>query len=86
MKIKDVTNYLESFAPLSIQENYDNSGLIVGDTNNDVSAILVTLDCTEEIVEEAINTYNFIISSSQNESKAYYELGVLFYNQMFYQV
>ena len=56
MKIKDVTNYLESFAPLSMQENYDNSGLILGDSNNDVSAILITLDCTEEIVEEAINT------------------------------
>ena len=35
-------------------------------------------------VEEAINIYNFIISSSKNESKAYYELGVLFYNQMYY--
>ncbi len=55
MKVKDVTNYLESFAPLSIQENYDNSGLIVGDYNNDISAILITLDCTEEIIEEAIN-------------------------------
>ena len=63
MKVKDVTNYLESFAPLSIQENYDNSGLILGDYNNDVSAILITLDCTEEIVEEAINTgCNLIIA------------------------
>ena len=54
MKIKDITNYLEDFAPLEIQENYDNSGLIVGDYESDVRGILVTLDCVEEIVDEAI--------------------------------
>ena len=54
MTIQDVTNYLESIAPLQYQESYDNAGLIVGDYKNDVSGVLVCLDSTEEIVDEAI--------------------------------
>ncbi|RZK43898.1 MAG: Nif3-like dinuclear metal center hexameric protein [Pedobacter sp.] len=54
MKLSDITNYLESLAPLSYQEDYDNSGLLVGDPNGEVSSALVALDCTEEIVDEAI--------------------------------
>lgn len=53
-KIKDVTNFFENLAPLSLQESYDNSGLIVGNSNSEVSTVLVTLDVTEEIIEEAI--------------------------------
>lgn len=53
-KIKDVTDYLESLAPLSLQESYDNSGLMVGSANQVVSGILICLDITEEIIEEAI--------------------------------
>jgi dinuclear metal center YbgI/SA1388 family protein len=56
MQIKDVTQFLESLAPLSFQEDYDNSGLLTGDQNDSVNGILVTLDCTEEIVKEAIQT------------------------------
>ena len=52
--IKDVTAYLESTAPQSFQENYDNSGLLTGDPDAEVHGILVTLDCTEAVVEEAI--------------------------------
>ena len=54
MKIKDITNYLEDFAPLKLQESYDNAGLILGDKNAKVSAVLVTLDITEAVVDEAI--------------------------------
>jgi dinuclear metal center YbgI/SA1388 family protein len=54
MTIQDVTNYLEFIAPLQYQESYDNAGLIVGDYKNDVSGVLVCLDSTEEIVDEAI--------------------------------
>ncbi len=54
MKIKEITNYLEELAPLSYQESYDNAGLIVGDRETKVKGILVCLDSTEEIVEEAI--------------------------------
>ena len=63
MKIKDITNYLESFAPLSLQESYDNSGLITGNPNDDVTNVLITLDTIEEIIDEAINkNANLIIS------------------------
>lgn len=54
MKIKEVADYLESIAPKALQESYDNSGLIVGNPNNEVRGVLVTLDCTEEIIAEAI--------------------------------
>lgn len=52
--LKDVTNFLENFAPLSLQESYDNAGLITGDLNTEITTILITLDVTEEVVEEAI--------------------------------
>ncbi|RZL32306.1 MAG: Nif3-like dinuclear metal center hexameric protein, partial [Pedobacter sp.] len=54
MKLALITNYLESLAPLNYQEDYDNSGLIVGNPNDEISAALVALDCTEAIVDEAI--------------------------------
>ncbi len=54
MKLSLLTKFLESYAPLNYQEDYDNSGLIVGDGDQDVSGVLVALDCTEDIVEEAI--------------------------------
>lgn len=61
--IKEISNYLESFAPLAYQETYDNCGLLVGDQDQIVNKILVSLDCTEEVVEEAINkNCNLIIS------------------------
>ncbi|MEZ4903617.1 MAG: Nif3-like dinuclear metal center hexameric protein [Spirosomataceae bacterium] len=53
-KIKDVTDFLESKAPLAYQESYDNAGLIVGNTLEKVKNILVTLDTTEAVVEEAL--------------------------------
>lgn len=54
MTIKEVTNYLEEIAPLAHQESYDNSGLIVGNKNNEVSGLLVCLDSIEEVIDEAI--------------------------------
>ena len=54
MKIHNITNILEEWAPLSYQENYDNSGLIVGSLNDNLEGVLVTLDCTEKIIDEAI--------------------------------
>lgn len=54
LKINDVTSHLEQLAPLPYQENYDNAGLITGQPDWLVSGILVTLDCTEEVVAEAI--------------------------------
>lgn len=54
MKISEIIAHLEEWAPPSLQESYDNSGLIVGSPLTDVTGVLVALDCTEAIVEEAI--------------------------------
>lgn len=54
MKIKEITDYLESLAPISSQESYDNSGLIVGEHTAQVSNVLISLDCIEATVDEAI--------------------------------
>lgn len=55
MKVKDVINYLDSIAPRQFQENYDNAGLIVGQSSSTVNGVLVCLDSTEEVVQEAID-------------------------------
>jgi dinuclear metal center YbgI/SA1388 family protein len=63
IKIKDVTDHLESLAPLKYQESYDNSGLLTGDPSWEAKGILVTLDCIEEVVDEAITSNcNLIIA------------------------
>lgn len=63
MYVKDVMNILDEFAPLSYAEGFDNTGLLVGDANQKVSGILVTLDTLEEVVEEAIEkNCNLIVS------------------------
>jgi dinuclear metal center YbgI/SA1388 family protein len=63
LKIKDITDYLETLAPSSYQESYDNSGLLVGEPLAEVSGVLVTLDCIEAVVEEAIQlNCNLIIA------------------------
>lgn len=54
MKIHAITSCLEAWAPLAYQESYDNAGLIVGDSTTDVTGVLVTLDITEAVVDEAI--------------------------------
>lgn len=54
MRIGEITSYLESIAPRDYQEGYDNSGLIVGNANDEVEKVLVSLDVTEPIIDEAI--------------------------------
>jgi dinuclear metal center YbgI/SA1388 family protein len=56
MKLYELTSYLESIAPLAYQEDYDNSGLIVGNGNQEITQGLISLDCTEAVVDEAIRT------------------------------
>ena len=53
-QIKNITSFFENLAPLQLQESYDNAGLIVGDFNADINRVLVTLDVTEDVVDEAI--------------------------------
>ena len=63
MKIQEVISFLEDIVPLSSQESYDNCGLLVGNREEEVKSALLCLDCTEEIVEEAIRLgANFIIA------------------------
>ena len=63
MNIKNVIDALERFAPLPLQDDYDNSGLQVGTTETEVSGVLVCLDVTRQVVDEAMrNGCNMIIS------------------------
>ena len=63
MRIKQITSFLESIAPLSLQEEYDNSGLLIGNEENELSGALLCLDCTEGVLEEAIKkNCNLIIA------------------------
>ena len=54
MKVKDIVAVIEEFAPLAIQEGWDNSGLCVGSPEDEVSSVLLALDCTETLVDEAV--------------------------------
>jgi putative NIF3 family GTP cyclohydrolase 1 type 2 len=56
VKLKELCDYLESIAPLHLQESYDNSGLIVGHPETEVKAVLCCLDATEEVLREAQST------------------------------
>jgi dinuclear metal center YbgI/SA1388 family protein len=54
MKIQEITSYLEAIAPLSLQESYDNAGLLTGNSQWECTGIITALDATEEVVKEAI--------------------------------
>ncbi|OFY91316.1 MAG: Nif3-like dinuclear metal center hexameric protein [Bacteroidetes bacterium RIFCSPLOWO2_12_FULL_31_6] len=63
MQVKNIIQIMEDFAPLSYQESYDNAGLIIGNFEEEVTGVLICLDCVEEILEEAIeNNCNLIIA------------------------
>ncbi len=62
-KIKDIIQQLEIAAPLAYQEEYDNAGLITGNPDIDLTGILISIDCTEAVVHDAIKKgCNLIIS------------------------
>jgi dinuclear metal center YbgI/SA1388 family protein len=63
MKIKEIISCLESFAPLSYQESYDNSGLITGDPGQSVESVLLSIDVTEDVINEAISLGSGMIIS-----------------------
>lgn len=61
-RIADIINFLETIAPLHLQEEYDNSGLVCGNTANDCHGAIVALDLTEEVINEAIEKkYNLVV-------------------------
>ena len=63
MIIKEVISIIEEFAPLNYAEDFDNVGLLVGDSSTEVSGALITLDTLEATVDEAIaKNCNLIVS------------------------
>ena len=63
MKLHEILSLFNSFAPFSLQESYDNSGLQTGFPEMEIAGVLICLDVTEEVVDEAINnSANLIIS------------------------
>lgn len=63
MKVQDVMDHMESLAPLAYTEDFDNTGLLVGDAQMELTGVLVTLDALEAVVDEAIeHGCNMIVS------------------------
>ncbi len=63
MLIKEIIAEIEAFAPSALKEDYDNVGLLVGSGNEEASGALITLDVTEDIIDEAIqNSCNLIVA------------------------
>lgn len=63
MQLKEIIRSIETIAPLHLQEGYDNSGLLTGHPEDDITGAIVTLDVTEQVIEEAIGLgYNLIIA------------------------
>jgi dinuclear metal center YbgI/SA1388 family protein len=63
MNVQELCSAIEEWAPLSYQESYDNCGLIVGNPNQELSGVLVSLDSLEIVVDEAIHKHcNMIVS------------------------
>lgn len=55
MRIKELIQTIEQLAPLALQENFDNSGVQIGDINQEASGVLLCIDVTENVISEAIN-------------------------------
>ena len=53
MKVRELASVIESFAPLSIQEEWDNSGLCIGSPEQDVHGVMLGFDCTPELIARA---------------------------------
>ena len=63
VRIKDITTEIELLSPLNYAEDFDNVGLLVGDYEQSVEGILVSLDCLESTIDEAIEKKcNLIVS------------------------
>ncbi len=54
VKIKDIIEHIEKLAPKTLAESWDNVGLMVGDENENVTKILVALDCRDKVIDEAV--------------------------------
>ena len=54
MRVSDITRAIEAFAPLAIQENWDNSGLLIGSPLDEVKGVMIGFDCTSGLVDRAL--------------------------------
>jgi dinuclear metal center protein, YbgI/SA1388 family len=55
MRVKDIASAIEDFAPLAIQEDWDNSGLCIGSPEQEVHGVLLGFDCTPDLIDEAVS-------------------------------
>ncbi len=55
LKAKQIYDYIDTVASFSLQEEWDNSGFLIGDENAEVSKVMLALDCTEAVIEQAKN-------------------------------
>ena len=63
MKIREITDAIEQYAPLRLQEEWDNAGIQVGDPDADITGVLLCTDATEAVVAEAIEWgFNLVIA------------------------
>lgn len=63
MRLSVLIKHLEEYAPLNYQEDYDNSGLLTGNPDQEITGAMVALDCLEEVVDEAIaHNFNLVIT------------------------
>ncbi|HET7733554.1 MAG TPA: Nif3-like dinuclear metal center hexameric protein [Paludibacter sp.] len=63
MTVASICELIEEVAPLALQESYDNAGLLVGDSQMEITSVLICIDITEDVILEAIRKKcNFIIS------------------------
>lgn len=61
--VAEVSLFLESIAPLHLQEKYDNSGLLIGSKEAVLTGVLISLDCTEDVIDEAMRLgCNMVVS------------------------
>ena len=62
-KVIDISKRIEKMAPVFLKEDYDNVGIMIGDFNQDVKRVLLALDCTNDVIDEAIeNKCDMIIT------------------------
>ena len=63
LKVRTIEDIMEKYAPAILKEDYDNVGLMVGDSDAEVTKILIALDCTLDVIYEAMdNGCNFILT------------------------
>ena len=64
--VRDILSILEDFAPLSLQESYDNAGLICGNPEAEIHSVLLSTDITEEVIDEAVQGGHDLLSTYQS--------------------